>query len=200
MCGTLSYDRGRRPTCGALENWQTGRASAKRGSTMPMFCPKIPKFHLFVGNFCASGLEEGSPRPIFDRCFARLSPPAPETCVSESFGVCSMFLRSTWLCSMTSQPQFWNRSSCHGCAPSPSMDRGSVVYVRLVVDQRPKTSGRPPRRAEGVPLLMRVVHVLQLKVTSIEAAAKQKFLFQMWQQGADGQIRNVNRTMARTLL
>mmetsp|Transcript_61573 Transcript_61573/g.177203 ORF Transcript_61573/g.177203 Transcript_61573/m.177203 type:complete len:678 (-) Transcript_61573:52-2085(-) len=54
-------------------------------------------------------------------------------------------------------------------------------------------------RNDGVPLLMRVVHVLQLKVTSMEAAANQKFLFQVWQQGADGQIRDVNRTMARKL-
>lgn len=54
-------------------------------------------------------------------------------------------------------------------------------------------------RNDGVPLLMRVVHVLQVKVTSMEAAAKQKFLFQVWQQGADGNIRDVNRTMARKL-
>jgi len=54
-------------------------------------------------------------------------------------------------------------------------------------------------RNDGVPLLMRVVHVLQMKVTTLEEAANQKFLFQIWNQGADGRIRSVNRTMARKL-
>jgi hypothetical protein len=54
-------------------------------------------------------------------------------------------------------------------------------------------------RNDGVPLLMRVVHVLQLKVTSTEASKNQKFLFQVWNQAANGQIRDVNRTMAKKL-
>mmetsp|Transcript_1321 Transcript_1321/g.3253 ORF Transcript_1321/g.3253 Transcript_1321/m.3253 type:complete len:686 (+) Transcript_1321:128-2185(+) len=54
-------------------------------------------------------------------------------------------------------------------------------------------------RNDGVPLLMRVVHVLQMKVTSVEAAHHQKFLFQVWHQTATGQIRHVNRTMAKKL-
>jgi len=54
-------------------------------------------------------------------------------------------------------------------------------------------------RNDGVPLLMRVVHVLQMKVTSGEAAHHQKFLFQVWHQSSNGQIRHVNRTMAKKL-
>jgi len=54
-------------------------------------------------------------------------------------------------------------------------------------------------RDDGVPLLMRVVHVLQMKVTSPEQSEQQKFLFQVWHQSSHGQVRETNRTMAKKL-
>jgi hypothetical protein len=54
-------------------------------------------------------------------------------------------------------------------------------------------------RTDGVPLLMRVVHVIQLKVTSSDLRQSRKFLFQVWQQSKEGFLRHVNRFMARKL-
>lgn len=52
-------------------------------------------------------------------------------------------------------------------------------------------------RHDGVPLLMRVVHVIQLKVGSTDFRQTRKFLFNTWQQMRDGQFRTVNRLMAK---
>lgn len=52
-------------------------------------------------------------------------------------------------------------------------------------------------RTDGVPLLMRVVHVIQLKVGSTDVRQCRKFLFKTWQQLRDGQFRTVNRLMSK---
>jgi len=54
-------------------------------------------------------------------------------------------------------------------------------------------------RDDGVPLLMRVVHVLQLKVTSSDKRLFGKFLFQTYSQGKDGRVKPVNRLMSKKL-
>lgn len=53
-------------------------------------------------------------------------------------------------------------------------------------------------RTDGVPLLMRVVHVVQLKVKAADTS-ESRFLFQVWQQANNGFVRHVNRFMARKL-
>mmetsp|Transcript_13524 Transcript_13524/g.35758 ORF Transcript_13524/g.35758 Transcript_13524/m.35758 type:complete len:658 (-) Transcript_13524:22-1995(-) len=54
-------------------------------------------------------------------------------------------------------------------------------------------------RQDGVPLLMRVVHVIQCKVTSPEVKTQGKFLFQTWHQEEDSRKKLVNRTLATKL-
>lgn len=54
-------------------------------------------------------------------------------------------------------------------------------------------------RHDGVPLLMRVVHVVQLKVCSSDSRLTGKFLLQKWAQTRDGQLKYVNRLMAQKL-
>lgn len=55
-------------------------------------------------------------------------------------------------------------------------------------------------RHDGVPLLMRVVHLLQLKVRLADSdQVESKFLFQTWQQSPDGRARLVHRFPARKL-
>lgn len=54
-------------------------------------------------------------------------------------------------------------------------------------------------RHDGVPLLMRVAHVLQIQVVSEEPHLAGKFLFQTWQQSSDGRARKINRLMSKKL-
>eukprot|EP00971_Amphidinium_carterae_P324069 6440154-Amphidinium_carterae.1 len=54
-------------------------------------------------------------------------------------------------------------------------------------------------RHDGTPLLMRVVHVIQLQICSSDPRLEGKFLFNTWQQMGDGRIRTVNRLLARKL-
>jgi hypothetical protein len=54
-------------------------------------------------------------------------------------------------------------------------------------------------RNDGVPLLMRVVHVIQLKVTSSDPSLSGKYLFHVWHQMPDGLYKAVNRPMARKM-
>mmetsp|Transcript_36083 Transcript_36083/g.84585 ORF Transcript_36083/g.84585 Transcript_36083/m.84585 type:complete len:663 (-) Transcript_36083:96-2084(-) len=54
-------------------------------------------------------------------------------------------------------------------------------------------------RQDGVPLLMRVVHLLQLKVTSSDVRQASKFLILVWQQSKEGRTRHVNRLLAKKL-
>uniref|UniRef100_A0A7S4VZ71 Uncharacterized protein n=1 Tax=Alexandrium monilatum TaxID=311494 RepID=A0A7S4VZ71_9DINO len=54
-------------------------------------------------------------------------------------------------------------------------------------------------RDDGVPLLMRVVHVLQLKVLSSDKSLSGKFLLQTSHQGKDGRVRSVHRLMSAKL-
>lgn len=54
-------------------------------------------------------------------------------------------------------------------------------------------------RHDGVPLLMRVVHVIQLKIASSDSRNEGKFLFQVWQQSKSGQVRSVNRLVSKKL-
>jgi len=54
-------------------------------------------------------------------------------------------------------------------------------------------------RDDGVPLLMRVVHVLQLKVLSSDERLSGKFLFHTWTQVRDGKVRPINRLMSKKL-
>jgi len=54
-------------------------------------------------------------------------------------------------------------------------------------------------RQDGVPLLMRVVHLLQLKVTSSDVRQQGKFLILTWQQSKEGHTRHVNRLLAKKL-
>lgn len=51
-------------------------------------------------------------------------------------------------------------------------------------------------RTDGVPLLMRVLHVLQLKVSSPDPRLADKFLYQTWLQTADGVMKVINRLMS----
>eukprot|EP00929_Paragymnodinium_shiwhaense_P109813 TRINITY_DN76353_c0_g1_i1.p1 TRINITY_DN76353_c0_g1~~TRINITY_DN76353_c0_g1_i1.p1 ORF type:complete len:706 (+),score=149.23 TRINITY_DN76353_c0_g1_i1:111-2228(+) len=55
-------------------------------------------------------------------------------------------------------------------------------------------------RQDGVPLLMRVVHVLSIKVASSEPKLVGKQLYQMWQQSRDGGVRSVNRLLSQQLV
>lgn len=52
-------------------------------------------------------------------------------------------------------------------------------------------------RQDGVPLLMRVAHVIQLKVGSTDPRQSRKFLFNTWSQTQRGQLKTVNRLMAK---
>jgi len=54
-------------------------------------------------------------------------------------------------------------------------------------------------RTDGVPLLMRVLHVLQLKVSTTDPRMRGKFLYQTWAQAEDGLTRSVNRLMSAKL-
>jgi len=54
-------------------------------------------------------------------------------------------------------------------------------------------------RHDGVQLLMRVVHVLQLKVISDDPRLQNKFLLQTWSQSRDGRVRDVSRLMSKKL-
>lgn len=54
-------------------------------------------------------------------------------------------------------------------------------------------------RPDGAPLLMRVVHVMQITVCSAENRNDDKFLFHEWTQSRDGWIKHVNRPMSRKL-
>eukprot|EP00415_Alexandrium_ostenfeldii_P004234 UN4234 len=54
-------------------------------------------------------------------------------------------------------------------------------------------------RTDGVPLLMRVLHVLQLKVNTTDPRMRGKFLYQTWAQAEDGLTRSVNRLMSAKL-
>ncbi|CAK0792942.1 unnamed protein product, partial [Prorocentrum cordatum] len=51
----------------------------------------------------------------------------------------------------------------------------------------------------GVPLLLRVVHVVQLKLASADARQSGKVLFLGWQQTGDGFVKHINRPMSRKL-
>lgn len=51
----------------------------------------------------------------------------------------------------------------------------------------------------GVPLLLRVVHVIQLKLASADVRQSGKVLFLVWQQTGDGFVKHVNRPMSRKL-
>lgn len=62
--------------------------------------------------------------------------------------------------------------------------------------QREETQLEHWGRQDGVPLLMRVCHVIQLKVTSQEMRLQNKFLFQEVVTNADGRTKTVNRPMA----
>jgi len=55
-------------------------------------------------------------------------------------------------------------------------------------------------RHDGVPLLMRVAHVIQLKVTSTDPRLAGKFLLQTDQQNKDGSHRSINRLLAKKLM
>lgn len=52
---------------------------------------------------------------------------------------------------------------------------------------------------DGVPMLMRVVHVLQLKVCSGDPRLAKKFLLQKWAETKEGQLRANNRLLAQKL-
>lgn len=52
-------------------------------------------------------------------------------------------------------------------------------------------------RQDGVPLLMRVAHVIQLKVGSTDPRQSRKFLFNTWSQTQRGDLKTVNRLMAK---
>mmetsp|Transcript_52771 Transcript_52771/g.139285 ORF Transcript_52771/g.139285 Transcript_52771/m.139285 type:complete len:659 (-) Transcript_52771:154-2130(-) len=54
-------------------------------------------------------------------------------------------------------------------------------------------------RQDGVPMLMRVVHVLQLQVISSDLRLAGKFLLQKWQQSSEGQVQSTNRLLAKKL-
>jgi hypothetical protein len=54
-------------------------------------------------------------------------------------------------------------------------------------------------RHDGVSLLMRVAHVIQLEVTSSDPRLQNKLLFQTWQQGPDGKVRAINRLPSKKL-
>jgi hypothetical protein len=54
-------------------------------------------------------------------------------------------------------------------------------------------------RQDGVPLLMRVMHVLQLKVGSTDPRMQGKFIYHTWTQSADGQHKAVNRLMTKKM-
>jgi len=54
-------------------------------------------------------------------------------------------------------------------------------------------------RTDGVPLLMRVLHVLQVKVGSTDPRLRGRFLYHTWAQAADGTSRLVNRLMSTKL-
>mmetsp|Transcript_68968 Transcript_68968/g.194504 ORF Transcript_68968/g.194504 Transcript_68968/m.194504 type:complete len:675 (-) Transcript_68968:145-2169(-) len=54
-------------------------------------------------------------------------------------------------------------------------------------------------RHDGVPLLMRVLHVLQLKVRSTDPRMDGKFLYHTMTQTSDGTERNVNRLLAKKM-
>mmetsp|Transcript_74727 Transcript_74727/g.219009 ORF Transcript_74727/g.219009 Transcript_74727/m.219009 type:complete len:831 (+) Transcript_74727:102-2594(+) len=54
-------------------------------------------------------------------------------------------------------------------------------------------------RHDGVPLLMRVLHVVRLEVKSSDPRLLGKFLLQTWQQELGGGIRTVNRLMTRVM-
>mmetsp|Transcript_34693 Transcript_34693/g.62995 ORF Transcript_34693/g.62995 Transcript_34693/m.62995 type:complete len:637 (+) Transcript_34693:27-1937(+) len=55
------------------------------------------------------------------------------------------------------------------------------------------------QRHDGVPLLMRVVHLLQMKVSSPLLVKEKRFLFQTWLQSKDGRARDTHRFLARKL-
>jgi hypothetical protein len=54
-------------------------------------------------------------------------------------------------------------------------------------------------REDGVPLVMRVVHVLQLKVCSTDHRMQGKFIYHTWTQKRDGRHKVVNRLMTKVL-
>jgi len=54
-------------------------------------------------------------------------------------------------------------------------------------------------RFDGVPLLMRVVHLLQIKVMSSDARLGGKFLLHKWQQSRKGQFRAMDRLLVKKL-
>eukprot|EP00932_Pfiesteria_piscicida_P017687 SRR837773.4565.p1 GENE.SRR837773.4565~~SRR837773.4565.p1 ORF type:complete len:586 (+),score=232.41 SRR837773.4565:233-1759(+) len=54
-------------------------------------------------------------------------------------------------------------------------------------------------RHDGVPLMIRVVHVLQMKVVSDDPRLLNKFLLQMWAQSGEGHVRDVSRLMSKKL-
>merc|ERR1719401_1590601 len=54
-------------------------------------------------------------------------------------------------------------------------------------------------RHDGVPLLMRVVHVLQIKVLSDDPRLSGQFLLHLWQQSADGRAKPINRLLSKKL-
>jgi hypothetical protein len=54
-------------------------------------------------------------------------------------------------------------------------------------------------RQDGVPLLMRVVHVLNLKVISTDPSLAGKLLFNTWSQSSDGSVKSENRLLSAKL-
>jgi hypothetical protein len=54
-------------------------------------------------------------------------------------------------------------------------------------------------RHDGVPLLMRVTHILQLKVCSTDPRLRGKFIYHTWTQRSDGSHKAVNRLMTKKL-
>jgi hypothetical protein len=54
-------------------------------------------------------------------------------------------------------------------------------------------------RQDGVPLLMRVLHVLQLKVCSTDSRLQGKFIYHTWTQRMDGRHQVVHRLMNKKL-
>mmetsp|Transcript_20978 Transcript_20978/g.46203 ORF Transcript_20978/g.46203 Transcript_20978/m.46203 type:complete len:644 (+) Transcript_20978:82-2013(+) len=54
-------------------------------------------------------------------------------------------------------------------------------------------------RHDGASLLMRVVHLIQLKIVSTDPRLQGRFLFQVWEQSRDGSIITTNKLLARKL-
>lgn len=74
----------------------------------------------------------------------------------------------------------------------------SVEDLYCELDER-ETTLEVWGRTDGASLLMRVLHVLQLRVCSTDPRQTGKFLFSTWQQYKDGRARVLNRTLSKKL-